>query len=101
STYRLSLTGEGSRREVKLAQKQSDLEPAILRAVAAEPGINTKGITENLRTAGVPFQKGDETKTLRAMLDGGRIGWKKGERNASLWYPAGHPDAVTKAPLAG
>ncbi|UNK71733.1 AAA family ATPase [Microbacterium sp. H1-D42] len=101
TTYRLSLTGEGSRREVKLAQKQSDLEPAILRAVAAEPGINTKGVTENLRTAGVPFQKGDETKTLKAMLEGGRIGWKKGERNASLWYPAGHPDAVTKAPLAG
>ena len=101
ATYRLSLTGEGSRREVKLAQKQSDLEPAILRLVAAEPGINTKGITENLRTSRVPFQKGDETKALKAMLDAGRIGWRKGERNASLWYPAGHPDAVTKAPLAG
>lgn len=101
ATYRLSLTGEGSRREVKLAQKQSDLEPAILQLVAAEPGINTKGITENLRTARVPFQKGDETKALKAMLDAGRIGWRKGERNASLWYAAGHPDAVTKAPLAG
>lgn len=101
TTYRLSLTGEGSRREVKLAQKQNDLEPAILQLVAAEPGINTKGITENLRTARVPFQKGDETKTLKAMLDSGRIGWRKGDRNASLWYPAGHPDAVTKAPLAG
>lgn len=101
ATYRLSLTGEGSRREVKLMQKQGDLEPAILRIVAAEPGINTKGITENLRTARVPFQKGDETKTLKAMLDGGRIGWQKGERNASRWYPAGHPDAVTKAPLTG
>lgn len=101
STYRLSLTGEGSRRAVKQAQKQGDLEPPILQLVRKRPGINTKGVTETLREASVPFQNGDETKTLKAMFEGGRIGWRKGASNASLWYPAGHPDAETKAPLAG
>ena len=34
-TYRLSLTGEGSRREIKQVQKQGDLEPQILRIFTA------------------------------------------------------------------
>ncbi|MCM3614604.1 AAA family ATPase [Microbacterium enclense] len=101
TTYRLSLTGEGSRREVRQVQKQGDLEPQILRAVAADPGINTQGVTNALREAKARFQKGDETRTLGAMFDGGRIGKKKGRYNATLWYPAGHPDAETRSPLGG
>lgn len=101
STYRLSLTGEGSRREAKQTQKQGDLEPHLQRIINGQPGINTKGVTEALRAARVPFQKGDETRTLKAMQEGGQIGWKRGANNASLWYPAGHPEAATKAPLAG
>lgn len=101
STYRLSLTGEGSRREAKRTQKQGDLEPHLQRIITGQPGINTKGLTEALRAAQVPFQKGDETRTLKAMHEGGRIGWKRGASNASLWYPPGHPEAATKSPLAG
>ncbi|MFJ2533274.1 bifunctional DNA primase/polymerase [Microbacterium maritypicum] len=101
STYRLSLTGEGSRREVKQAQKRSDLEPEILRLVTARPGINSGAITKALKERGNSFQKGAENDALRAMRAAGRIGWKKGPNNASLWYPAGHPDAATTAPLAG
>lgn len=101
STYRLSLTGEGSRREVKQAQKRSDLEPEILRLVTAKPGINSGAITVGLKERGNSFQKGAENDALRAMRAAGRIGWKKGPNNASLWYPAGHPSAATAAPLAG
>ncbi|TFB15438.1 hypothetical protein E3V93_01785 [Microbacterium sp. 3H14] len=101
STYRLSLTGEGSRREAKQTQKQGDLEPHLQRIINGQPGINTKGVTEALRGARVPFQKGDETRSLKAMQEGGRIGWKRGASNASLWYPAGHPEAATRAPLTG
>ncbi|WP_353665041.1 AAA family ATPase [Microbacterium sp. che218] len=101
TTYRLSLTGEGSRREVKRVQKQGDLEPQILRIVAAEPGINTQGVTGALRDAKARFQKGDETTALGAMFNGGRIGKRKGRYNATLWYPAGHPEAETKTSLAG
>lgn len=101
STYRLRLTGEGSRREVKQAQKRSDLEPEILRLVTANPGINSGAITTGLKERGNSFQKGAENDALKAMRAAGRIGWKKGANNASLWYPAGHPDAETKAPLAG
>lgn len=98
---RLSLTGLGSLKQARQAQKLGDLEPHLRRIVRGQPGINTKGVTENLRLAGVPFQKGDETKTLKVMFEGGRIGWKKGPSNASLWYPAGHPEAETRTPLAG
>ncbi|MFJ4225508.1 AAA family ATPase [Microbacterium sp. NPDC089695] len=101
TTYRLSLTGEGSRREVKQAQKRSDLEPEILRLVAAKPGINSGAITVGLKERGNSFQKGTENDALRAMRAAGRIGWKKGPNNASLWFPAGHPSAATTAPLAG
>lgn len=101
ATYRLSLTGEGSRREAKQVQKQGDLEPHLQRIITSQPGINTKGVTEALRAARVPFQKGDETRTLRVMQEAGRIGWKRGANNASLWYPAEHPEAATTAPLAG
>lgn len=101
STYRLSLTGEGSRREAKQAQKRSDLEPEILRLITAEPGINSGGITKGLKQRGSSFQKGAENDALKAMRGTGRIGWRRGPNNASLWYPAGHPDATTAAPLAG
>lgn len=101
STYRLSLTGEGSRREVKQAQKRSDLEPEILRLVTANPGLNSGSITKALKERGNSFQKGAENDALKAMRAAGRIGWKRGANNASLWYPAGHPDAVTTTPLLG
>ncbi|MCK8608881.1 AAA family ATPase [Agromyces sp. C10] len=101
STYRLSLTGEGSRREVKQIQKQGDLEPHLRRIIQGQPGINTKGVTEALRAARVPFQNGDETKTLNAMFNGGQIGRKKGRHNATHWYPAGHSDAETRAAITG
>ncbi|MEJ1088323.1 AAA family ATPase [Microbacterium sp. Mu-80] len=101
STYRLSLTGEGSRREVKQAQKRSDLEPEILRLVTADPGINSTVVGKRLKESGNSFQKGAENDALKAMRFAGRIGWRKGPNNASLWYPPGHPDAETKTPLAG
>lgn len=101
ATYRLSLTGEGSRREAKQAQKRNDLEPEILLLVTASPGINSGAITVGLKERGNSFQKGAENDALRAMRAAGRIGWKKGPNNASLWYPAGHPDAATTAPLVG
>lgn len=101
STYRLSLTGEGSRREVKQAQKRSDLEPEIVHLVTATPGINSGAITKALKERGKSFQKGAENDALKAMRVAGRIGWKKGPNNSSLWYPAGHPDATTSTPLAG
>ncbi|KAA9110375.1 AAA family ATPase [Microbacterium rhizomatis] len=100
-TYRLSLTGEGSRRDVKQQQKSADLEPRILALVADEPGIKSGAITESLRAVKARFQKGDETRTLKAMFEAGRIGWAKGDGNSSRWYPAGHPDAETKSPLSG
>lgn len=101
STYRLSLTGEGSRRLVKQAQKRSDLEPEILRLIAANPGLNSGAITIALKERGNSFQKGAENDALKAMRAEGRIGWRRGPNNASLWYPAGHPDAVTTTPLVG
>lgn len=101
STYRLSLTGEGSRRDVRQAQKSSDLEPHIIAIVTATPGINTKGVTDQLRDRGARFQKGDETKTLNVMRAAGRLAWAKGSGNAQCWYPPGHVDAETKNPLEG
>ena len=101
STYRLSLTGGGSRREAKQAQKRSDLEPEILRLVTATPGINSGAITKALKERGNSFQKGAENDALKEMRRAGRIGWKRGPNNASLWYPAGHPDGMTEVPLTG
>lgn len=100
-SHRLSLTGLGSMAKRKQDQKSADLEPKIARIVTAEPGINTQGVTDALRRAEARFQKGDETKTLKAMFEGGRIGFAKGRNNASRWFPAGHSDAETKTPLAG
>lgn len=101
TTQRLSLTGLGSRHQAKREQKRSDLEPEILRLVTANPGINSGGVTAGLKERGNSFQKGAENDALKAMRAAGRIGWKRGANNASLWYPAGHPDAVTTVPLAG
>ncbi len=98
---RLSLTGLGSLKQAKQVQKSNDLEPKILRLVTENPGINSGAITQRLRDSGAGFQKGTENSALRAMKAEGRIGWKRGPNNASLWYPAGHPDAVTATPLAG
>lgn len=89
STYRLSLTGGGSRREAKQEQKTEGLRDPILATVRAHPGVNTSGIEARLRTEGVVFQKGDVSRALAGMAVAGLIRREQGPRNSTLNYPAG------------
>lgn len=89
TTRLLSLTGAGSRRSKRTEEKIDTLVEPVVAVVAAHPGIKSTEVSTRLRTAGVSFQKGAETKALASAVASGLLVVVPGARNAKNYFPAG------------
>lgn len=89
TTRLLSLTGTGSRRSKRTEKKIDSLVDPVVAIVQSSPGIKSTEVSLRLRSAGVSFQKGAETKALAAAVTTGQVVVVPGARNAKRYYPAG------------
>jgi hypothetical protein len=67
-TFRLSLAGVGSRKEVREDRKTRALREAIIEIVKEKGPINGVGVGEELRDRGVPHQKDEHRPILRQLV---------------------------------
>jgi hypothetical protein len=80
---RLTLTGDGSRKQAKLARMQA----GVMKAVKAAPGLNGTQVEAALREDGVTFQKGQERKALNSLVKKGLLKSGPGPKNSKLYFP--------------
>jgi hypothetical protein len=80
---RLTLTGDGSRKQAKLVRMQA----GVMKAVKAAPGLNGTQVEAALREDGVTFQKGQERKALNSLVKKGLLKSEPGPKNSKLYFP--------------
>ncbi len=85
----LTLSGSGSRRQAKAAEKTAELSTAVVEIVTERPGLNTRELADALRAAGHAFQRGDVGQAARNAATSGHIRQAHGPRNSILYYPKG------------
>lgn len=90
-TRRLTLTGTGSRKQAKTAQKTVSLQRSVLSVIIAQPGLNGVELAAALRVAGVAFQKGDERKAASGLVAAGSVVVRPGPRGAHCYHQAPMP----------
>ncbi|MFX4272965.1 AAA family ATPase [Propionibacteriaceae bacterium Y1685] len=92
----LRLAGTGSRRAAAAERTSAELEAAVVRVVAAMPGVNGSQVERELRERGVPFQRGAPRQVLAALVDAERAVSVPGPRGAKQYslttYPTPTPD---------
>ena len=64
-TRELTLSGSGSRRQAKAAEKSAELANAVVGVVAEKPGLNTRELSDVLREAGHAFQRAEVRAAAR------------------------------------
>lgn len=87
ATRRLSLSGAGSRKQVRATEHIEQLAAAVRDAVEAEPGVNTSKLAEMLREAGHHLQREDTTAAVRLGMARGWIVRQDGPRNSKQHFP--------------
>lgn len=87
-TRRLSLSGAGSRKQVRATVHIEDLAIAVRAIVGSAPGINTTKITEALRNDGHHLQREDTTAAVRLAVDREWIVREDGPKNSKVHFPA-------------
>jgi RecA-family ATPase len=80
---RLTLTGDGSRKQAK----EMKLQAAVMKVVKATHPINGTQVEAALREDGVTFQKGEERKALAALVRKGLLKSEPGPKNSKLYSP--------------
>ena len=80
---RLTLTGDGSRKQAKHVRMQA----AVMKVVKTTHPLNGTQVEAALREEGVTFQKGEERKALAGLVKRGLVTWKPGPRNSKLYSP--------------
>jgi hypothetical protein len=93
---RLTLTGDGSRKQAK----EMKLQAAVMKAVKATPELNGTQVEAALREDGVTFQKGEERKALAGLVKRGLVTWQPGPRNSKLYSPAIQTHQSPQSPQA-
>ena len=76
---RLTLTGDGSRKQAQIAR----LRPPLMKLIKATPGLNGTALENALREEGVQFQKGDERKALADLVKLGLASKARGPRRCT------------------
>jgi hypothetical protein len=89
TTRELTLSGSGSRRHAKAAEKSAELSAAVVEVVTERPGINTRELSDALREAGHAFQRGEVGAAARNATSSGHLRQVHGPRNSVLYYPKG------------
>lgn len=99
ATRRLSLSGSGSRRQVKAAGRLDELARAAAEIVVEQPGVNVAGLQQALREAGHGVQRGDATKAALLAEQQGWLVRRRGSRNAVEHFPGSVvPSSPEKSP---
>lgn len=100
TTRRLSLTGNGSRKQRATSQKTAGVLAEIVETLKVSPGYNTSELERSLRARGVPLQKGDVAKACKVGLDNGTLQMELGPRGAKQYHlPRRTPTHPDGAPL--
>jgi AAA domain len=94
---RLSLSGDGSRKQVRKADHLDHLAKAVRDIVAADPGINVTGLREALREGDEHLQREDAGKAAKVAEERGWITREKGPRNAWQHFPTESSRVVPKS----
>lgn len=97
-TRLLTLAGSGSRKTARDERRNDELDDAVAEIVTAAPGINGSGVGRSLKDAGVPHQKGDESKALQRLVAAGRLRFEAGPRNAKCYFLPTYPDLPRPTP---
>lgn len=97
-TRRVTMTGRGSRREVRSAARLDGLVEAVVGIVEAEPGVNVAGILTGLREAGHHVQKGDHNQAAALAVERGRVRREQGPRRSWLHFPTGFQPKTPTSP---
>ena len=84
-TRRLSLTGEGSRRDSREAQTSERLTAEVLAIVGRQPDVNASEVERQLKAAGTSGRKGAGRSVLRALLSTGQLVSCPGPRGAVMY----------------
>lgn len=82
ATRALTLSGAGSRRQVRSDSHLEQLAARVVQVVTAAPGLTTTALEAALRDRGEKLQKGDGNKAARLAADRGWISRDRGDRGA-------------------
>ena len=86
-TRTLSLSGVGSRKQVRDAGRVDELALMVAQIVREAPGVNVTGLREALRLKGGHLQREDAGAAARKAVDLGLVRTEKGARNSVLHFP--------------
>ena len=98
ATRRLSMTGDGNRKQVRKDGHAEQLAEAVREIVAMHPGINTTDLTERLRQDGEHLQREDTAAAVHRAVNHGWVHRVKGPRNAWLHKPGQAEPVVPSSP---
>lgn len=87
TTRELTLSGGGSRRQAKAQKKTAELSAAVVEVVTERPGLNTRELSDELRTRGHAFQRGDVGRAASSATTSGHLRQEHGPRNSTLYFP--------------
>jgi hypothetical protein len=87
ATRRLTLTGAGSRKQIRATVATDTLVDYVVETVTAYPGINTTELTRRLRERGAHLQHGQAGHAADLAVERGLIRRDPGPRNSKLHYP--------------
>jgi hypothetical protein len=96
-TRRLSLSGAGSRVQVRTGEHLEALANAVSVIVDSEPGVNTTKLAEMLREAGHHLQREDTTAAVRLAELRGWVVRKAGPKNSKQHFPGQSSRAVPES----
>jgi len=93
ASRRLSVSGAGSRKQVRAVEHVEHLAQAVRDVVAKDPGINVAGLRSALRDRDEHLQREDASKAARLAEERGWVRRERGPRNAWQHFP-GQPSRV-------
>lgn len=86
-TRRLTLTGTGNRHTAHQDHKAAELAEDVMKLLTDTPDLSGYKVGQALRGAGIPHQRGDETRALRKLVETGRVIVTSGPRNSKIYRP--------------
>ncbi|MDP9433666.1 MAG: AAA family ATPase [Actinomycetota bacterium] len=96
-TRTLSLSGAGSRKQVRDVGRVDELAQLAARIVRDKPGINVSGLREALRAQGGHLQREDAGAAARRAVEQGLVRTEPGPRNSVLHFPSESAGSAVEA----
>lgn len=94
-TRRLSLSGAGSRKQVRDSDHIDHLAEAVRDVVSSDPGVNVSGIRATLRDRGEHLQQNDANAACSLAVERGWVIRERGPRNAWKHLPGPNEPSST------